>query len=885
MERWLLACIRRPVITLFLGMCLAGLSLVQAQRSLRFTTDRTQLLDARNQIQQDWAKFRSLFGRTTDYIVLVRAAQVEQARRATDELGQSLVDSPYFEHVFYRLELGKLMEHGLYFLSRQSLQQLATTLRSAQPWLNAMAEHSGPASMLRALGDEPIGGPLIPMLQKVLGGVLDSLKSGGRSAFRSPLGPFQADVPLLQGQSLELGRTTFHQQMADGRTFMVVAMPRDTSGSFPADVATLGELERLVSQVRRANPEASVMITGEPAINTEEMIGAIGDARRCAGLALALVSGLLLLAFGQIGRPLWAVLSLLISLCWSIGFAALTVGQLNLLTVHFVTILTGLGITFGIQMLSEFQLHRGNGLAALESIEGSLSQARHQAVGAVTTAIAFYSLQFTSFRAAAELGWVTGTGVLLCYLGSITLLPSLLLLSEGNRPGSGQLVYGRWLAAVEMWLRLRARGVCLLGVACTLVCLALMGRIPFDYNLLKMQPPDAEATRVESYLQSIGYSTLYGISLAPNAQEARRRSQQIQALPSVSRVESILALEPNGIESKNTLVTELVELARGLKLPQPPQPLGAPELLELQRCYLALRPRLASLNGPLAPLVRELERHIDPANPGPLAAGLGSYQAALVEELRTSLAFLKRQRSEPPDLFTMLPKEVLMRGVASDATVCLRVFPKENCWEREPLGRFVAELSHIDPHITGTPVLIYSYLEQLRLAYRSSGRNALLVICLLLIGYYRSLPSATLALLPKLVGVAWMLGAMALLGSSFNAANFLALPLTLGIGLIFGMESLRICQTPGRPLLSRQSTGFAVVVSGLTTIVGFSTLMMANHRGVASFGEIMALGLGMNLLTSLVLLPACYGWWHSRSGSGKTSESVASTRDQSSPSD
>lgn len=869
MERWLLACIRRPLITLFVGMCLAGLSLVQAQRSLRFTTDRTQLLDARNQIQQDWSRFRSLFGRTTDYIVLVRAAQVEQARRATDELGQSLVDSSHFEHVFFRLELGPLMEHGLYFLSLDSLQQLTTTLRSAGPWLDAMAEYPGPAGMLQALGVEQVRGPMIPLLVKVLGGVLESLKSGGRSAFHSPLGPFQADMPLLKGQTLELGRTTFHQQLADGRTFMLVAMPHDTSGSFTADVATLGELERLVSQVRRSHPEVSVMITGEPAINTEEMIGAIGDARRCAGLALALVSGLLLLAFGQLGRPLWAVLSLLISLCWAIGFAALTVGQLNLLTVHFVTILTGLGITFSIQMLSEYQLHRGNGLAALQSIEGSLSQARHQAVGALTTAIAFYSLQFTSFRAAAELGWVTGTGVLLCYLGSITLLPSMLLLSESRQPGAGLLVYGRWLAPVEMWLRQRSRGVCLLGLTCTAVCLALMGRIPFDYNLLNMQPPDAEATRVESYLQGIGYSTLYGVSLAPNAQEARRRSQLMEALPSVSRVESILALEPNGVDSKRALVAELVQLARGLKLPQPPQALGASQLLELQRGYLALRPRLASLQhspegAQLAPLIGELERQLDPSNPGPLAAGLGSYQAALVEELRTSLAFLQRQKAEPPDLFTMLPQEVLMRSVARDATVCLRIFPKENCWEREPLGRFVAEMSQVDPHATGTPVLIYSYLEQLRLAYRSSGRNALLVICLLLIGYYRSLPSAALALLPKLVGVAWMLGAMALLGSSFNAANFLALPLTLGIGLIFGMESLRICQAPDRPLLSRQSTGFAVVVSGLTTIVGFSTLMMANHRGVSSFGEIMALGVGMNLLTSLVLLPACYGWWHSR---------------------
>ena len=71
----------------------------------------------------------------------------------------------------------------------------------------------------------------------------------------------------------------------------------------------------------------------------------------------------------------------------------------------------------------------------------------------MTTAITFFSLQFTSFLAAAELGWITGVGVLFCYLATLTMLPSLLLLAEGQRPCQGHPGYGRWMSPLELWLQ------------------------------------------------------------------------------------------------------------------------------------------------------------------------------------------------------------------------------------------------------------------------------------------------------------------------------------------------------------------------------------------------------------------------------------------------
>ena len=60
--------------------------------------------------------------------------------------------------------------------------------------------------------------------------------------------------------------------------------------------------------------------------------------------------------------------------------------------------------------------------------------------------------------------------------------------------------------------------------------------------------------------------------------------------------------------------------------------------------------------------------------------------------------------------------------------------------------------------------------------------------------------------------------------------------------------------------MATQSAGFAIALSGLTTVVGFSALMGAEHRGVAGFGLLMSLGVGLNLITSLVMLPALTAW-------------------------
>ena len=887
---WARLVLRHPILILSLALVTMLASMGVTYEKLRFSTDRTQLLDPEHPIQRSWKAFRTEFGGNVDIVVLI-AGEGDEVKAACGRLADLLLaDSAHFQEVFYRLELPEVGKRALYFLSIDQLRHLDEQLRWLQPWM--LPAQQGVVSLLDSLtqlSDREARAhiqPILPLLAKVQKGLIASLESRGTAPYQSPLPVFRPESKMLEGQAYTPGQTIFYNQVRDERTCMMMVKPRDCSGSFQADSETIAHLRHLVQELMRSHPRVQCMVSGEPVINTDEMVGGRDDACNSGITAIVLVCVLLTLAFRDTLRPALATFSLLVGLTWSLAFAALTVGTLNLLTVHFATILVGLSMTFAIQLLGHYQELRA-GHPSLENsaiLEETLAQTGPQSfIGAVTTAVAFWSLHFTNFRAAGELGLITGTGVLLTFLSVLTLLPILLSLFP---PHVTQPLRIPGFATLGELLQRRPWEVLGISLFITLYSLTWIGNVPFNYNVLSLQAKGSDSVRVEGFLQSLGYSSLFAVTTAPSMEEAYRLAQRFESLGTVAHVESVAQLMPRGLEQKRPIIADILARARYFKavppLSQglPPRvpgtavdSLGADQLLELNRRFTRAADRLDKILNQLPPssdrkLVQSqttrLRQLLDPALPGPVEDSLQAYQEALTADLERQSTFLHQQESAPPDLLNSLPAAFRSRSISVSGNICLRIFPTADCWEREPLERFVKQLQRVDPKVTGTPLLIYYYLEELRNAYAAAGRNALAVICILLLIHFRSFREAGLALFPKLLGVVWMIGLMGLSHVSFNAANFLALPITLGIGLIFGVNILLECRSGGVAGLLDSSTGAAVLLSGLTAIIGFSSFLMASHLGVSSFGFVMAAGVGANLLTSLFTLPALLNRLESR---------------------
>jgi predicted RND superfamily exporter protein len=120
--------------------------------------------------------------------------------------------------------------------------------------------------------------------------------------------------------------------------------------------------------------------------------------------------------------------------------------------------------------------------------------------------------------------------------------------------------------------------------------------------------------------------------------------------------------------------------------------------------------------------------------------------------------------------------------------------------------------------------------------------------------------------LPVAVGSAWTLGLMGLAGVSFNPANIMTLPLVIGIGVTNGIHILNRVAEEQKVSILGKSTGKAVLISGLTALTGFGSLMLGKHQGIQSLGLVMSIGIGTCLIAGLTFLPALitilgrHGW-------------------------
>src|SRR5438128_545386 len=201
------------------------------------------------------------------------------------------------------------------------------------------------------------------------------------------------------------------------------------------------------------------------------------DTERASWLAIGGVALLYLVVFRSFRFPALTVGTMLIGTAWAMGFATLTVGHLNILSATFAVMLVGMG-DYGVLWVMRYEHARRTGC----DVRAALRQtATRVAVGnltaAMTTALAFYAAMLADFRAVAELGWIAGSGVLLCALACFTVLPAFLVLFDRRpQPISGGIpisTQATWLPSLSR----RPRWVLGAGLALTVVLAAGAARV------------------------------------------------------------------------------------------------------------------------------------------------------------------------------------------------------------------------------------------------------------------------------------------------------------------------------------------------------------------------------------------------------------------------
>jgi hypothetical protein len=190
----------------------------------------------------------------------------------------------------------------------------------------------------------------------------------------------------------------------------------------------------------------------------------------------------------------------------------------------------------------------------------------------------------------------------------------------------------------------------------------------------------------------------------------------------------------------------------------------------------------------------------------------------------------------------------------------------------------VSELRSVDPAVTGSPVITYEAITLMERAYQQGTIYAFVLVAALTFLVIRRIRETALALLPLVLGLLWTVGLMHVFGLRFTLANVWGLPLIIGACAEFGLNVvMRYIEgrDHGGPLVAR-STVMGVALSGVTTMVGFGSLMVADHRGIFGLGLLLTIGSACGVVASLGVLPVVLRLLPARSaGTHAASEAVS----------
>jgi predicted RND superfamily exporter protein len=258
---------------------------------------------------------------------------------------------------------------------------------------------------------------------------------------------------------------------------------------------------------------------------------------------------------------------------------------------------------------------------------------------------------------------------------------------------------------------------------------------------------------------------------------------------------------------------------------------------------------------PLTNALTQAQMKLKTADQAQFPMRLSDYEHHFYADLESQLTIITNQADRAMTVEDV-PGPVRRMFVGKTGKFLVQVFPKEDIWEREPLVKFVHEVQQVAPGVTGTPSGLYEFVDILLRGYIKAAIWAFLVIAVLIIADFRNAYAALLTLLPLIVGMIWMVGVMVVGGINFNPANIMVLPLIVGIGVAYGIYVVQRYRETHEATFYSKSTGRAVILSALTTMIAFASLLIGAHRGIRSLGLVMTIGVIACLIAALALLPA-----------------------------
>jgi len=859
------------------GLLTLGLALFAATH-LGINSDNIRLIGEDTVSRRNHDAFAALFPNLENALLIVVDGETpELARDAADTLTAELQLHPDVFVDAYLPGGGKFFERvGLLYRSVPELEEFADQMARVQPLL-AELERDPSIANLTALvrrGLDAVGNDPDEVSQWAR--VLDQIGRATVAVYSEYPLAISWEEMLVQGSSLEVQhrRVIVANPVLDYTSAFAAARPIDLIRQLAKDHGYTAERG------------VQVRVTGNPALNYEEMIGIAWNVGGAGIFCFALVVAIIVVALRSIKLVIASVIALLTGLIWTLGFAAFAIGHLNLISVTFAVLFIGLGIDFAIHFGMSYAdlLHAGR--SNIEAQEGAVQKVGSSLVlCTVTTAIGFFVFIPTDYRGVAELGLISGVGMFIILFVTLTLMPALLYTwlapSVRERSASPLRFRDHWWMYLDRYGSWVRRSAALAGVG----ALVLLPRARFDENVINMRDPSTESVQAfNDLLSQSGMASPWFLNVvAPNLEAAQKLAARLDKLESVAHTVTLADYVPSDQDEKRAILADI-----GYFFPPPAEPGESTgtgsvddQIAALRDLYVYLgRTEDVQRNSPLLDSMKLLRKELADflakiaANQKPEVA-LASLQKILLSGFADQMQRLRVALEPRKVTLADLPAPLVKRMIAADGSARIQVYPRESLVDEMALSQFVAEVQQVAPNAAGVAINLVGFANATKSSFRQALISALIVIAGLLWLLWRRISDVVLVMAPLLLSSLLTVAAMVLLDLPFNFANVIVIPLLIGVGANSGIHLVHRTRTTAShdEELLATTTARAVFYSALTTAVSFGSLAFSSHRGLASLGIVLTIGMALTIICTLIVLPAMLELQRDHSSAGSTSAS------------
>lgn len=638
-------------------------------------------------------------------------------------------------------------------------------------------------------------------------------------------------------------------------------------------------VEQVAQRVAEKNGITSGL-TGLCTVSRDEMTTSSNGFIVSLLLAIVLILAVLIVVLKMKSVPIIIGVPLLTGIIWTVGISGFTVGRLNLVTAMYMIALIGLGVDYAIHIMTNYVIEIENGHDFKKAIEITYNETcRGVITGALTTAVAFLALLISDTKMLQELGLIAGLGIICELIASLIMIP--LLLSFRASTGSKKLrakgkVKASIAAGIGIFVTKNYKKIVISTLIIVLILSFKVKDAGIQTNLMEMEAKGLKSIKLQDEMVIEFEMAPDGLMIISDSlTETKELANRLKKLSTVKGVDSIADYLPTDreTEQRTPILEEFISALQTRKLININGEILLEELYRLEAnlmeisemSYMGNMMKMTNTLNEVTGFNNDNEKfkvsvfdrlfkilEADKYNLETLDIMQISFDKNLVSKL------IKMSNTEKITINT-LPENIRKSFISTDGkSYLISITPTSNPWHKEFRKRYKQQVNSVTDKGTGMILASDELVNMTKVDGIRTSILALFIVFILLIIDFKSIKIAFMTITPLLLSFISLFAVMAIFNIKFDFINIIAIPLLIGIGIddAIHISHRYLREGPGNMPKVIKHAGSAVLLTTITTVIGFASFIPSPMVGLSKSGIVFAFAIIFAFFYSILFFPS-----------------------------